>query len=155
MEPSEYGFRPRLYPMIAGPTGAGKSYRVEKLAGNLSANYFRVTFGEWLPKGAASEAGERTLFRILNAVRNNKRVLLHLDELDKCWFSFETVGERSIANELWDALDKKFPVDEWYKQEGIERFAEEEIDTFNFEEGISGEVFFNLMSCWPAFILSC
>ncbi len=110
---SELSFKPRLYPLLAGPTGSGKSFLVEKLAKNLNATYIKMTFGGWLPQGVEAERGGATIYRVLDALWSGKRVLLHLDELDKLRVNFNQAWERAIANEIWNVLDKTLPIDDW------------------------------------------
>lgn len=97
--------KPRLFPLVVGPTGAGKSHLVKLTAETLRANHLRVTYGDWVPRGAREGAGEATTQRIIEAVLSHDRVLLHIDELDKCQLSYEHSWTRSIANDIWNVLD--------------------------------------------------
>ena len=103
----EGGLKPRLYPLIVGPTGAGKSMLVEKVARELGAAYFRITYGEWIPLGARDPASA-TLVRLGRLLAKNPRVVVHVDELDK-WITGDREWGRSISTDLWNLLDAKLP----------------------------------------------
>ena len=96
----------RLFPLLIGPTGAGKSFLVETAARQLQARYFRITRGDWIPSG--SKGPRSTVFRILDEVASFDRVVLHVDELDKFTNLFEREWSASIASDLWNILDGKF-----------------------------------------------
>jgi hypothetical protein len=104
---------PRLCPLIAGPTGAGKTMLVKKVADALGAKIFRITHGDWMPRGVRSETGTATTFHILKCLQENPRVVLHIDELDKCSEDFQGTWARSVASDLWNVLDREFPIDEY------------------------------------------
>lgn len=111
--------RPRLFPLIAGPTGAGKSFLVKKVAALLKAEYFPITYGDWMVQGARENAGGTTVFRILNKVRSNPLVIVHIDELDKIGNTGDSSWSRSLCNELWGVLDHAFPFEAWEKGEEV------------------------------------
>jgi len=112
---STFPVKPRLDPLIAGPTGAGKSHLIRSLAGWAKAKYFPVTFGSWMPQGTKSDTGGPTVFSILDTVETHSRVILHIDELDKFREDFSQTWSRSVLNDLWNTLDRNFPIEDWIK----------------------------------------
>jgi len=107
--------KPRLFPLIVGPTGAGKSFLVRNVAEQLDAHYFRLTFGDWLPRGVRADSGGQTAFTIISTVLEESRVVLHIDELDKMREDYEHQWTRSVANDVWNVLDGILPVRDYYK----------------------------------------
>jgi hypothetical protein len=103
----------RLYPLLIGPTGVGKSQIVKTAANRLGAHYLRICRGDWNVVG--SRAGRPTTYQVLDYVATYPRVLLHLDELDK--FSDLQSGDWSaaIAGNLWSILDGVHPVAEYLR----------------------------------------
>ena len=73
--------RPRLFPLLVGPTGAGKSWLVRQAVDQLGGNLLHLTFGNWLPLGTRHERS--TQFTIIDSLLQFERVVLHVDELDK------------------------------------------------------------------------
>ncbi len=104
----------RLFPLLIGPTGSGKSFLVEKVAQKLDAEYLKITRGDWLVTG--SRGGRSTMYQILDRVVSEDRVLVHLDELDK--FHDLRSGEwaSSIGTDLWNLLDGKFQIHEYLRE---------------------------------------
>ena len=47
--------RPRLFPLLAGETGAGKTFLLRKAAVRLNAELISVTVGDWVPQGASAD----------------------------------------------------------------------------------------------------
>jgi len=108
------GFKLRLFPLIVGPTGAGKTHLVRTAARRLRARYFKVTRSDWIPQGSAT--GRPTMYQILDYVTTQPRVLLHLDELDKYRINFSgPEWSAAIAGNLWSLLDGAFPVLEYLR----------------------------------------
>jgi hypothetical protein len=109
---------PRLFPLVVGPTGSGKTFLFKRAASELNAVYFRLTFGDWIPRGARDAAGAQTTFAILDALQSAERLVLHIDELDKCREDFDHSWSRSVANDLWNVLDGILPVQDWFNASG-------------------------------------
>jgi len=103
----------RLYPLLIGPTGVGKSQIVRTAANRLGAYYLRICRGDWNVVG--SRAGRPTTYQVLDYVATYPKVLLHIDELDK--FSDLQSGDWSaaIAGNLWGLLDGVHPVAEYLR----------------------------------------
>ena len=109
----------RLFPLLVGPTGVGKSRLVQQAAAEQGANYFKITRSEWLVVGC--RAGRPTVHQILDRLCQHERVLLHLDELDKMQIDFSgSEWSSSIAGDLWNILDGKFQVEEYLREYGFE-----------------------------------
>lgn len=119
----------RLNPLIVGPTGAGKTSLVQSVARLHNARYFKVTRSDWLVQGATR--GRPTLYQILDYVTTHKRVLIHIDELDKFQINFGAhEWSASIGGDLWNLLDGAYPVPEYLRDTPIpenERPTEEQV----------------------------
>lgn len=109
-QPSGLKFRPRLFPLVVGPTGVGKTTLIASTAAVLEVPVLRVTYGDWLPRGVRNEAGEATVMAILRALDAAPRLILHIDELDKIREDYGTGWGRSVANDIWNVLDGVLPV---------------------------------------------
>jgi SpoVK/Ycf46/Vps4 family AAA+-type ATPase len=89
--------KPRLFPLLAAPTGAGKSALVRAVSEAIGANYYRIQRGDFYPQG--SNRGVPTIIAILNhALKSKGTVLIHFDELDKWSF-----GDQSSPTQEWSA----------------------------------------------------
>lgn len=105
----------RLFPLIVGPTGVGKSHLVSRIAHALAAEYIKLTRGDWLVQGC--KEGQPSVFSILDSVVSRERVVLHLDELDKFQIDFRSQDwGAAIASDLWNVLDGNFPFAEYLRQ---------------------------------------
>ena len=120
----------RLFPLMVGPTGAGKTHLVKSAAEKLRARYFKVTRSDWIPQG--STRGRPTLYQVLDYVTSQPRVLLHLDELDKFRISFGgPEWSASIAGDLLALMDGDLPVLEYMRDTQIppeQKITEEQIN---------------------------
>jgi hypothetical protein len=125
---SEVGIlKPRLYPLIAGPTGAGKSFLVGEVARSMNAHYLPVTFGNWMPQGVRESMGSATGFKILSALSQHPLVVLHIDELDKMREDFESHWSRGVYNDIWNVLDGRLPFDDWARATSSKKQVVDEI----------------------------
>lgn len=98
--------------LVIGPTGAGKSFIVKRAAAELKADYFRITRGDWLPRG--SRHGNRTTtFQILDRLLACERLCLHVDEIEKWSIDFSKEWSAGIGSDLWNTLDGTFPIREF------------------------------------------
>lgn len=100
--------QPRLWPLIVGPTGAGKSHLCRRLARLNNAGYLRLTYGDWVVQGARSPS---SLFQVLDHCVRRPRTVLHLDELDKLPAESSQDWTRAVTNEIWAVLDGELPID--------------------------------------------
>ena len=98
----------RLFPLVVGPTGAGKSMLVKTAATRLGADYYRITRGDWMPRG--SKNGRPTVFLILDRLLASRRLVLAVDEIDKMDLDFSKEFSAAVGTELWNTLDGYFPV---------------------------------------------
>lgn len=101
--------RPRLFPLVAGPTGAGKSFLAKQTAQRLNASFITLTAGDWVPLGAAADY-EASMYTILAKLAHSERVVLCLDEVDKVRIDVDGTWGRSVASDIWRVLDQNLPV---------------------------------------------
>lgn len=109
---SDLPTQPRLFPLVAGPTGAGKSFLVRTLANEINAHFMRICFGDWLPYGART--GTPTMDKIKDALIKYEHVILHLDELDKFRKMFDSPWSNCVANDIWTMMDRQFKLEDPY-----------------------------------------
>ena len=110
--------KPRTFPLLIGPTGAGKSFICREIASSLNAHLVSLSFGRWAPLG--SRDGQQTIYTILDALVEYQRVVCVIDELDKI-VGWADSWSRSVANDIWAALDLNFPLESYarsHKSEG-------------------------------------
>lgn len=104
----------RLFPLVVAPTGAGKSFLIKQAAAILKADYFKITRGDWCPRG--TKVGRPTTFLILDRLLTNDRVCLHLDECDKWSLDFTKEWSAGIGSDLWNTLDGHFPIQDYLRE---------------------------------------
>lgn len=100
--------RPRILPLLYGPTGAGKSFLAEHLAVDLAAHFLRVEIANWIPVGARD--AEYTTATVRNALAKFDRLILFIDELDKLSLDSSS-WNRSVQAEVWATLDLSIRTD--------------------------------------------
>jgi SpoVK/Ycf46/Vps4 family AAA+-type ATPase len=98
------GLRPRLDPLIVGPTGMGKSHLVRAVAQKLNLPVLRLTFNEWVVSGARSIP--HTLRRLHAFIEDSARGIVHVDELDKFKSIHVSDWSTSVLGELLLLLDR-------------------------------------------------
>lgn len=103
--------RPRLFPLLAGPTGSGKSHLIGYAAKQLKAAYFRITRGDFTVQHA--RYGIPTIYTVIDLVATNDRVVFHLDELDKLTNLSGSEWSASICSDIYNIADKLLPIDEF------------------------------------------
>lgn len=123
--------RPRLWPLMIGPTGSGKSFLARRVADALNAKYLRISFGDWVVQGAR---GMPTLFGVVYATTICERLVVHLDELDKLPVGNVDEWSRAVANEIWGFLDGELPVSRFLRDPERRQLVTE-IQRKNLEEG--------------------
>lgn len=94
--------KPRLRPLLVGPTGVGKTALVRALADEFGATFFRTSVGEWTPVGAKAPA---TLDRLGTVLRSNTRAVVLIDEIDKTRAAEITPWLQAIVAEVFSLLD--------------------------------------------------
>lgn len=113
---------PRLFPLVVAPTGSGKTHLTRLLAQRLRADLVRIHRANYIVQGARSRP---TIFRVCEqlARRPGRRVLIHIDELDK--FSGDSGAAMprsdwgsSVFGDVFDILAGDFPVDNFLAEEG-------------------------------------
>jgi hypothetical protein len=102
--PSNPILTPRLSPLIAGPTGSGKTSVIARVAVSVDAHLIRLTVGEWIPQGANRELTP-SLNLVGSAILNHERVICFVDELDKFCDDGRT-WSRSCMTELYGLLER-------------------------------------------------
>lgn len=95
----------RLFPLLVGPTGVGKSRLVAEAAAAVGAKCLRLTRGDWLVLG--TDQGRPTVWQILDMLLAHDRLCLHLDELDKFTDLQQNGWSAAIASDLWNILDRR------------------------------------------------
>jgi len=108
----------RLHVLIVAPTGAGKSWLSRKAAASLGADYFKVTRGDWCPRG--SKSGRPTTFLILDRLVKSERVCLVLDECDKWNLDQKSEWSAGLQSDLWNTLDGHFPIEDYLRETKFE-----------------------------------
>jgi hypothetical protein len=103
--------KPRTFPLLVGPSGVGKSHLATQVAKELGAHLMPLTFGRWTPAGARDS--RQTMFAILDALAGHVRLVIFIDELDK-FGGWDGSWARSVANDIWAALDGVFPLDTYH-----------------------------------------
>lgn len=94
--------KPRLHPLIVGPTGSGKSHIVRALAEKLKLPLYRATYGGWIVAGGR---GQPTIGEIQKFMLRNETGIIHLDEADKFCPPSNTEWTTSMKTELFNLLD--------------------------------------------------
>lgn len=117
---------PRLWPLLAGPTGAGKSFLVRSAAKQLEASYLHVAYGDWIVQGARQPS---TMNAVISAALACPRLVIHLDELDKMPVGRGGEWAQAVVNDIWALLDGQLPVERFAADaEGKAPLSEREKD---------------------------
>lgn len=140
------GIKPRLFPLILGPTGTGKTHIGQAAAKILGAHPVIVTSGDWVPLGANADY-EATTYAILAALAANNRVVLIIDEIDKFRPDFEATWSRSVASDIWRTLDGFLPVESFAKS-SRSNLVENHITAEDLSEKISTSLWIVACGTW-------
>ena len=107
---TELTIKPRLTPLVIGPSGIGKSTVVREVAKELGVPFMRLTASNWVPSGSRDEP---TLLRVHQFLNNNDQGIFFYDELDKFRGSNGATSSAgggewsaSLVGELFDLLDR-------------------------------------------------
>lgn len=100
----ESPIKPRLDPLIVGPTGMGKSHLVRSVAEMLKVPLLRLSYGEWMVTGA--RCAQTTIARIHEFVTSNPKGIIHIDEVDKARVAFTTEWSIYAYAEMFFLLDR-------------------------------------------------
>ena len=95
--------KPRLDPLIVGPTGVGKSHLVRSVAEMLKVPLLRLSYGEWMVYGGR---GKPTLATVQEFVASYPKGIIHLDEVDKARAGFSSDWSIYAYTELFFLLDR-------------------------------------------------
>lgn len=129
--------KPRLCPLVVGPTGAGKGHVLAYVAKELGCPTFHVTFGDWVVTGAAGQYTP-TLWSIVERFLTTKRLIVVLDEIDKFDANVHksdlSAWSRSACNELWSLLDGRLPIEEFLRTK-----RNDDVDTESLHEILLSE----------------
>ncbi len=98
-----FGIQPRIQPLIAAPSGSGKSFLVRTFAEAQGLPMLRLSYAEWLPRGA--RARQDTATRIHEFLQGHERCVLFVDELDKMQ-AYPSDWSSSILTEVFLLLDR-------------------------------------------------
>lgn len=96
--------KPRLTPLIVGPSGVGKTFLVRHLSKACSAGFLRMSYGEWQPIAARSSPSTHAFDRIHNLLTQHGRVVIFIDELEKMRSDHE--WSNCVMQELFLLLDR-------------------------------------------------
>lgn len=97
----DLAIKPRLTPLIIGPSGIGKSTVVREVAKEFGFPYMRLTASNWTPAGVKDIVP--TLLRVHQFISENDQGILAYDELDKV--PGDSWGKHCLG-ELFDLLDR-------------------------------------------------
>jgi hypothetical protein len=110
----ELKIKPRLSSLLVGPTGVGKTTLARKLAEHMGAGLFVVSAGEWNIR--ASRHQPATLAVLLDQLKEHKRLIFLLDEIDKFTAINDQEWTRAVSAEIWATLDRRLPIEDFYKK---------------------------------------
>ncbi len=103
--PLPSGIAPRVFPLLVGPSGAGKTAVLRKAAKRGNRPLLIVNSGSWIVEGARE--GNHSLDIIRRFVRDNNRGVVFIDEIDKCSDpSDRSSWALSVCTELISLLDQ-------------------------------------------------
>ena len=74
--------RPRILPLLHGPTGCGKTFLAETVAKELRAKFMKAAISSWIPVGAR-DASAYTLDALKLRLLEDSRLVFLIDEIDK------------------------------------------------------------------------
>lgn len=137
---------PRVYPLIAGPTGAGKSKLAKVLAEQVEAKHVLISFARWMPQGVGKEY-EPTQFTLLRQALLHKRLIVQIDEMDKFGEAAGTGSgssspwSKSVLQEVFAVLDGEWPI------EAFRRHARLDDDE---PSPLTDSIFFMASGTWQA-----
>lgn len=92
-----------LNQLMVAPTGSGKTILVEAVGRECGCEVMRVTRQTLVPVGAID--GVPTLNRLASLLLQKDRVLLHIDELDKCLSNHDSSWERTNMDTIYSILE--------------------------------------------------
>lgn len=140
--------RPRLFPLVLGPTGCGKTFLIRSVASTLGCAFISVTAGDWIVQGAAADY-EPTSYRILTSIAHNRRVVLFLDEFDKMRGDWDSTWGRSVSTDIWRTLDHQLPVATFLKS-ARSTIAEVELSESDLTKRVSQSLWIVAAGTWQA-----
>ncbi len=104
----------RLNSLIIGASGTGKSWLCETVARDLKADYYKVTRADWIVRGA--RPGRATVFQILDRLLACDRLLLFIDELDKCSIDYSREWSAGVGVDMLNILDRVFQIPDYLRE---------------------------------------
>jgi energy-coupling factor transporter ATP-binding protein EcfA2 len=98
--------KPRLRPLLVGPTGSGKTWLVKHVASLIHKPgplpVLRVTLGDWILVASRASKGH-TLAEIQRFVTSHDYGIIHIDELDK--FTGHSDWTQYVIQEMFSVCD--------------------------------------------------
>lgn len=89
------GISTRPYPLIIGPSGAGKTHLVRRLASETKQPLYAINAQNWIVRGARSDA-QITTDQLCEFVHGNGTGIILIDEINK-------LNSHHVATSAWDA----------------------------------------------------
>ena len=96
--------QPRTSALLVGASGVGKSHVVRQFAADAGLGYLRLTYGDWLPRGAKQEPCTWDSLRLF--LLQHARSVIFIDELDKLSAHLEGGWSTSVRNDIYALLDR-------------------------------------------------
>ena len=101
---ADLAIKPRLAPLVIGPSGVGKSTVVKEVAKEFGFPCMRVSPSNWVVSGVGKDLVP-TLIRVHKFVSENNEGIIHFDELDK-FRAGSSDWSQYVLGEVFDLLDR-------------------------------------------------
>lgn len=141
--------RPKLFPLLAGPTGVGKSHLVSVAANQIGAEYYAITRGDFTVQHA--RYGIPTVYQLIELAAKHDRVVIGLEELDKYIGLFSGAEwSAALAADLWSSLDGRFPLADFFAADhpGVASMTARKMSTEELRRRIAHNLWFVGIGTW-------